>query len=195
MWGRCWHHGRVRLPFGLHQAVEYLLGFAVLGAGVRSDEPLVLVAAGLVVLAVPALADGPLTALRLVGRPAHRWFDAAAALGLVALALAGSSLGGTARATLVATAVVFAAFVVKVDYRPAQRLRRLRPDPEDLQGSARSEAAGRRAGAAVGQKVVVGREAAAKAGDVAGKSALAASRGLGRVAGSGLKAYRKRKGS
>jgi hypothetical protein len=170
------------------------LGFAVLGAGVRSEEPVVLVVVGLVVLAVPAVADGPLTALRVVGRPAHRWFDAAVALGLLVLAIAGSSLGGTARATLAATSVVFAGFVLKVDYRPAKRLRRLRPDPEDLQGSARSEAVGRRAGAAVGQKVVVGRDAAAKAGDVAGKSALAASRGLGRVAGSGLKAYRKRKG-
>ncbi len=185
----------MRLPFGIHQAVEYLLAFAVIGAGVRSEAPLVMVAIGLVLMAVPATAVGPLTALRVVPRPAHRIVDAVAGAGCAVAAVVGTGLGSSSRATLAATAIVYAAFVARVDYRPAPPLRPVRPSPEDLRGSERSEAVGRRAGGTVGQGVVAGREVASKAADVAGKGAVVAGRSLGRVAGSGLKAYRKRKGS
>ena len=59
---------RVRRPFWLHQAAEYLIGLVLVAQGLQSPTPLVPTLAGGVVIVNAAVVEGPLGAFRLVPR-------------------------------------------------------------------------------------------------------------------------------
>jgi hypothetical protein len=71
------------LPFWIHQVVEYAIAAVVASSGARLPNPaLPLVAAGVIVV-LAATADGPVAAIHLVHRGAHRVLDCAVGAGLV----------------------------------------------------------------------------------------------------------------
>ncbi|MEW6153615.1 MAG: hypothetical protein AB1673_06450 [Actinomycetota bacterium] len=119
--------GRAPIGFWAHQLVEYLLGFMLLSLAIRLTGPAVVptIVGGLLLVSLAASTDGPLGALRLVGRKLHRRLDVA-----VAVALAASPLVfGFGNVMLVAVAEGMAlAMVVLVRrttyFAPSRRQRR-----------------------------------------------------------------------
>jgi hypothetical protein len=62
-------------PFWLHQLVEYILGITLVSQALQSPTPAVPAVAGGAMLVNAAVARGPLSAFRLVGRRVHRTLD------------------------------------------------------------------------------------------------------------------------
>ncbi len=62
-------------PFWLHQLVEYILGITLVSQALQSPTPAVPAIAGGAMLVNAAVARGPLSAFRLVGRRVHRTLD------------------------------------------------------------------------------------------------------------------------
>jgi hypothetical protein len=62
-------------PFWLHQLVEYILGVTLVSQALQSPTPAVPAIAGAAMLVNAAVARGPLSAFRLVGRRVHRTLD------------------------------------------------------------------------------------------------------------------------
>ena len=112
------------ISFGVHQALEYLCGLLVLFSVVRASGvgvPVVLAAGGAVV-ALAAVTDGPLCALRWLSRRSHAVGDVFVALGLgtAAVVLAVRDVLGPVIVLAVATA--FQLFLTaSTDYRPPAR--------------------------------------------------------------------------
>jgi len=59
----------------MHQLVEYMIGLILVATGLQGPEPLVPAVVGGVVLLNAAVAIGPLSAFRVVGRRVHRVVD------------------------------------------------------------------------------------------------------------------------
>jgi hypothetical protein len=66
---------RLKRPFWMHQAVEYVLGGVLLVMGLQSPTPAVPAVLGLVVAANAAITRGPLSAFRWVSPRLHRVLD------------------------------------------------------------------------------------------------------------------------
>ena len=62
-------------PFWMHQAVEYLLGLALVASAMRNPTPVVPSIAGGVIVLWAALTSGALGACRIVPRAAHKVGD------------------------------------------------------------------------------------------------------------------------
>ena len=62
-------------PFWMHQAVEYLLGLALVASAMRNPTPVVPSIAGGVIVLWAALTSGALGAFRIVPRAAHKVGD------------------------------------------------------------------------------------------------------------------------
>jgi hypothetical protein len=73
--------GVSKRPFWMHQVVEYILGGAMVAAGLQSPTPLVPTVVGGIVMLHAAITVGPLGAFRIVDRRAHRYVD----VGVIAL--------------------------------------------------------------------------------------------------------------
>ena len=139
-----------KLPYWMHQLVEYLLGLVLLFESARLSKPLWPAVGGVAVVLLGALGDAPLSAFRTVPRPAHRIADAAVGAALAALALLAGP-GGAGTVMLAAVGVALLVLAWRTDFRPkAPRvpLRDRLPDPH---------AVGRMAGRAAGRAVVSGR--------------------------------------
>ncbi|HEY0518710.1 MAG TPA: hypothetical protein VGC84_04380 [Ilumatobacteraceae bacterium] len=67
--------GVSKRPFWMHQLVEYILGGAMIAAGLQSPTPLVPTVVGGVVMLHAAITVGPLGAFRMLGRRLHRYND------------------------------------------------------------------------------------------------------------------------
>jgi uncharacterized membrane protein len=67
--------------------VEYLLGIILVMQGLQMPQPVIPASAGVLVLVNAAIAIGPVSAFRLVGRAAHRVADLVVIALVVALAL------------------------------------------------------------------------------------------------------------
>jgi hypothetical protein len=62
-------------PFWMHQVVEYILGGAMVAAGLQSPTPLVPTVVGGIIMLHAAITVGPLGAFRILDRRAHRYVD------------------------------------------------------------------------------------------------------------------------
>jgi hypothetical protein len=62
-------------PFWMHQVVEYILGGAMVAAGLQSPTPLVPSVVGGIVMLHAAITVGPLGAFRVISRRVHRVVD------------------------------------------------------------------------------------------------------------------------
>jgi hypothetical protein len=64
-------------PFWMHQVVEYILGGAMVAAGLQSPTPLVPSVLGALIMLHSAITVGPLSAFRVLDRRVHRVVDVA----------------------------------------------------------------------------------------------------------------------
>jgi hypothetical protein len=143
-----------KLPFWIHQVVEYGIGALVAYQAIHSPRPVVPLLAGLVVVLLAATADGPAACFHAVSRPVHRILDVVVAGGLLVVAFVfADDMGGAGQILLVLGALALLALTLRSDYRPkAARERRTRVQPQEM-GSDRAEAFGRSAGRLVGRGV------------------------------------------
>lgn len=145
-------------PFWLHQAAEYVIGLAAVGAGLQSPDPTLPAVMGGLVLVNAALAEGPLGAFRLVGRRWHRWTDVMVLAALTVVAVVADTDLST-RLVQIGLIIVLAVVIMGTDYREAAEIRR-RSDDEGL----RSTDIGRRAGRYAGSLAARARDTAQRRG-------------------------------
>ena len=67
--------GMSKRPFWMHQVVEYILGGAMIAAGLQSPTPVVPSVVGGVIMLNAAITSGPLSAFRVLDRRVHRVVD------------------------------------------------------------------------------------------------------------------------
>jgi hypothetical protein len=67
--------GMAKRPFWMHQVVEYILGGAMIAAGLQSPTPLVPSVVGGVIMLNSAITSGPVSAFRVLDRRVHRVID------------------------------------------------------------------------------------------------------------------------
>jgi hypothetical protein len=130
----------------VHQLGEYVIGLALISAGMQNPSPTFPVLAGGVILVSAALVSGPLGAWRAVSRPAHRWVDVAV-MAVVALTavMPFLDIDNTSRLMMVGAALVMLVLWWSSNFAPP-RAKVARTGPVD-----RSEAIGRTAGRLVAQ--------------------------------------------
>lgn len=120
------------MGFGVHQALEYLIAALVISTGIRLRTGLAapVLFAGLAVLALAALTDGPWGATRWLGRRAHAAADWVLVVSLAVVPLLALDLDDDLPAAIVLwVAAAFVAFLARsTDYRP-RRSRRGAPPP------------------------------------------------------------------
>lgn len=139
-----------KLPYWMHQLVEYLLGMVLLFESARLDRPLWPAVGGVAVVLAAALGDAPLSAFRTVPRAVHRIVD----LALGALLVAVGVLLGPGGVASVLVVIVGAALLLlgwRTDFRPKGPKVPLRDRLPD------SRTMGQLAGRGVGKAVVAGR--------------------------------------
>jgi hypothetical protein len=136
-----------KLPFWIHQVIEYGIGGLLVFQAVQSPRPVLPLLAGLLVIVLAATADGPAGCFHVVPPPLHRVLDVVVAVVLIAGAVFfGSDMGGAGQILLVAGALALAVLTFRSDYRPrAVRRAQSKAAAADL-GSDRAEAIGRGAG-------------------------------------------------
>jgi len=76
--------GTTKRPFWMHQLVEYILGGAMVAAGLQSPTPVVPSVVGGIVMLHAAMTIGPLGAFRVLSRRVHRVID----IGVIAVEVA-----------------------------------------------------------------------------------------------------------
>jgi hypothetical protein len=132
--------------FWVHQLAEYVLGLALVSAGMQNPEPFWPVVAGGVVVVSAAIVTGPLAAWRTVSRPIHKWVDVGVMAGLVVIAVMPFlAIDNTSRLMMIGVAaVMFVIWTTTSFDTPAARARRGVPP-------ARGESLGRTAGRLVNQ--------------------------------------------
>jgi hypothetical protein len=138
---------RARRPFWLHQVAEYLIGLILVAQGLQGPEPLVPALAGALVILNAAVAIGPVSAFRIVGRRTHRTLDLVVIAVVVAAALQPwVSVDVGTRGIMLAVAAVLAAVWFYTDFaeRATRRERRA------AAAGPRSEELGRSAGRLAG---------------------------------------------
>ena len=142
-----------KLPFWIHQALEYLCGLLVVSQAIHSSSVALPVMAGAALILLGATADGPLAAYRLVARGAHRVLDMVAIVLLAAaLAIFGRHGDGVEVSLVVVAIVVLIALLFRTNYAPKPvKVRRADRRPADVAADdgGLSEEVGRKAGRAV----------------------------------------------
>jgi hypothetical protein len=169
---------RRHLPFWIHQLVEYVAGAGIAWTGARASgaAQAVVVTAGLVLVLLAAVSDGPLGAGRLIGRRAHRAADGVI---VVAAAAGGVTLAATDHVGAAVVVLVTGALVAYLFLRTRYERRPPRRRVRDLGGEVR------RPGGAGPPR----RSASAPAGSA---DAASAARALGRLAARARAARRSR---
>src|SRR5262249_45208120 len=76
-----------KLPFWIHQIVEYGIGALLAYQAIHSPRPVVPLLAGLAVILLAATADGPAACFAVVPRPIHRILDIIVLVGLLVVAV------------------------------------------------------------------------------------------------------------
>ncbi len=119
-------------PFWMHQLVEYILGGALVAAGLQSHTPLVPAVMGGVIMVHAAITRGALSAFRVIDRKVHRAIDPfIIGTTLVAGLQPWISVANPTRLTIVAIAAVhFVVFVGSSFHeRTKQPKRAVQPKP------------------------------------------------------------------
>jgi hypothetical protein len=137
---------RRHLPFWVHQLVEYAAGAGIAWTGARASgtAQAAVVTAGLVLVVLAAVTDGPLGAARLVGRRTHRVADAVL---VVASAAGGSLLAATGHGAPGVVVLVTGALVAYLFLRTRYERRPSRRRIRDLVGTVASRPPGSSASA------------------------------------------------
>ena len=143
-----------KLPFWIHQVIEYGIGALLAYQAIHSPQPVVPLLAGVAVILLAATADGPAACFPVVSRPVHRVLDVIVLVGLlVVAAVFGDEMGGAGQILLVLGAVSLGVLTLRSDYRPkSARAKAEQPTAQDV-GSDRAESIGRGAGRLVGRGV------------------------------------------
>ncbi len=132
-----------RLPFWLHQLLEYALGLGLVFQATQGGSMAPAAVAGAALLIIAATVEGPLAAWNAASRPTHRVVDIVVALAMFALAvIPGTGIDPLARGALGLCAALEGLLIVVTDYSPKRP--RAMPDSEEL---------GRAAGRMVGKGV------------------------------------------
>ena len=135
-------------PFWMHQLVEYILGGALVAAGLQSPTPLVPSVLGGLVMLNAAITVGPVGAFRLIRRRLHRLIDVVViAAELTAGVQPWINLESGTRIIVVGIALVHVFVWWQTNY--AERVKLLSVSPE----GGRSTEVGRIAGRLVGNGV------------------------------------------
>lgn len=148
---------RLKRPFWMHQIVEYVLGMVLVAQGLQSPTPAVPAAMGGLVVVNAAIAQGPASAFRLVGRSLHRLLDVIVIAVLVVAAVQPMVDVDLAARLLTAGIAVVLAFV----WWQSSFAERARREPVSMDGGRGSEV-GRMAGRIVGDGVNAVRRGAAR---------------------------------
>ncbi len=148
----CSHGGMVagKLPYWMHQVLEYLIGIMVLFECARISRPAAPVLVAAAVLVLGALGDAPASAFRGVPRPVHRILDVVVAVVSLGLGAVGP-VSAAGRVALVIVGVCLLLLAWRTDFTPKApkvALRDRLPDSRDV---------GRVAGRAAGKAAVAGR--------------------------------------
>ncbi len=133
---------RALRPFWMHQIVEYIIGIAMISAGIQSPTPTVPAILGGIILINPAFSHGPAGAFRVVHRKVHRWID----IGVIAITFVAAvqpvvSIEATTRILIALLGVVMIFVWWHTDFatrdeRKARRGRMARPSSEEIGRSA-----------------------------------------------------------
>ena len=101
--------------FWLHQIVEYLIAAALILMSAQSDYPIVTSAFGIALLINVTIADGPLSAYKIISRTVHRIFDW---LYVVALIIGSISLDidQSTRTTLFGVSIALVVIALSTNY-------------------------------------------------------------------------------
>lgn len=138
-------------PFWMHQLVEYILGGALVAAGVQSPTPLVPAVLGGLVMLNAALTKGALGAFRAYDRRMHRVLDIGIiVLSLVAVGQPWISIDNGTRAVILAITTVQIVVFFGSSYVERKRTPILAPGEKS---GDRSTDLGRSAGRVVGSGV------------------------------------------
>lgn len=139
-----------KLPFWIHQALEYLCGLLVVSQAIHASSVALPIIAGGALILLGATADGPLAAFRLVTRGAHRVLDIVAIVLLAGvLAISGRDGDGAEVGLVVVAIVVLLALLFRTNYAP-KPVKTKRPAATAAAGDGGlSEDVGRKAGRAV----------------------------------------------
>lgn len=145
-----------RFGFGVHQGLEYLIAVLVISTGIRLRTGLAapVLGAGLAILALAALTDGPLCALRALGRRTHAVADWVLVAVLAVVPVVALDLDDDMPAALVVwMAAAFLGFLAtSTDYRPRRDRRPSPPDaPTPVTGSPALNTAARELGRQAGR--------------------------------------------
>ncbi len=101
--------------FWLHQIVEYLIAAALILMSAQSDYPIVTSAFGIALLINVTIADGPLSAYKIISRTVHRIFDwlyvGALIIGSIAL-----DVDQSTRTTLFGVAIALVVIALSTNY-------------------------------------------------------------------------------
>jgi len=140
-------------PFWVHQGAEYLLGLALVAAGIQSPTPTFPVLAGGLIVVNAAVVTGPVGAFRLFSRSVHRVLDLVVVGVVLAMAaLPFLDIDSTSRLTMVVIAAVMGFLWLSTNFDTRAETR-ARPGVTRSVGVARldSERIGRTAGRLVGK--------------------------------------------
>ena len=109
---------RAKLPFWIHQVVEYGIGACSRTRPIHSPQPVVPLLAGLVVIVLAATADGPAACFHVVSRPVHRVLDiVVAAACSPSASCSATTMGGAGQILLVLGALALGVLTLRSDYR------------------------------------------------------------------------------
>jgi len=147
-------------PFWMHQLVEYILGGAMVAAGLQSPDPLVPSVVGGVILLYGGCTKGALSAFRVLNRGIHRWLDPVmVAVVVFAAVQPWVTVRNDTRFVMVAIAIVWV--VVWLGSSFAEKPKR-QPGSGAGSGGDLSTEIGKKAGRAVGTGVNMVRAAKAR---------------------------------
>ena len=151
---------RAMRPFWIHQAVEYLIGIALVSQALQDPNPVIPSVVATMVILNAAIVRGPLGAFKWVSRGMHRWFDVGMMGVILVTALQPwTGIGTTARAMMLVTLVPLAFLWYYTDWaeRPARKERR-----KEASTSPTGEQIGRTAGRAAATGYLAARQAIKK---------------------------------
>ncbi|CAB4865797.1 unannotated protein [freshwater metagenome] len=170
----------------MHQAAEYVMGIAFVAQGLQSTTPMVPTLMGGLVVLNTACAKGSLSAFQVFGRRMHRTLDVVVILAvIVAAAQPFVSIDNATRGIMGFLAFALAFIWLQSDFSErVTRAERVKSAKQAKQ--ARS--------AATAPPAPNGERASASASASPDSRAATIGRTAGRMVGSGVNAYRKRKG-
>jgi hypothetical protein len=181
-------------PFWLHQLVEYILGVTLVSQALQSPTPAVPAIAGAAMLVNAAVARGPLSAFRLVGRRVHRTLDLvvmALTAGLAVQPWVGIDPG--ARIIMLGIAAVHAFVWWQSDLsEPAPRASRSRPAaPAPATAAPAASAQPATSAPTAASSSPTGTTSAAPRSTAADDRSTEVGRAAGRAVGAGVRAVRR----